>query len=67
MTTRLGIASPDWNGYMDDAGRIVDPGTQGFAFSVVTGRGVAHPPYDFLRWRWIESEHRPYYGPAGVC
>ena len=66
-TTRLGIASPDWNGYMDDAGRILDPGNTGFVFSVVTGRGYVWPPYDFLCFRWLTSDNMPYYGPEVWC
>ena len=65
-TNHIGIASPDFNGQVDDDGRILDRGTQGFCFVVTTGQAVVHEPYDFLAWRWVTAERRAmyrHYGP----
>lgn len=62
----LGVASHDWDGYIDQDGTIHQPGTRGWCVSTATGDAVFNPPHNGERFRFVTKEPE-HFGPVGVC
>jgi hypothetical protein len=66
----LALASRDWDGQVDDHGRIIARGTRGWCVNVWGGSDInpPHGPNDFSVWQDTgEVFSQGYYGPEVRC
>lgn len=65
----LGVASADFDGHVDDSGRLIYDGTRGWFISTTTGDAIFHPPHDSEAFRFVTPAVPVvrHYGAVGVA